>query len=93
MNTITMYSLYNCDSWRSSESMQLEYETLSECKMNDYLRKMIKSNPGDFNIDEHSNIDLDHDNLAELVENQNINFLDITIREINIDDDSVEIVG
>ena len=93
MNTITMYSLCNCDSWRSSESMQLEYETLSEHKMNDYLRKMLKSNPGDFNIDEHSNIDLDHDNLTELVENQNIDFLDMTIREINIDDDSVEIVG
>lgn len=61
--------------------------------MNDYLRKMLKSNPGDFNIDEHSNIDLDHDNLATLVENQNIDFLDMTIREINIDDNSVEIVG
>ena len=93
MNTITMYSLCNCDSWHSSESMQLEYETLSERKMNNYLRKMIKANPGDFNIDEHSNIDLDHDNLAELVENQNIDFLDMIIREINIDDDSVEIVG
>lgn len=93
MNTITMYSLYDCDSWRSNESMQLEYETLSERKMNNYLRKMIKSNPGDFNIDERSNIDLDHDNLAELVENQNIDFLNMIIREINIDDDSVEIVG
>lgn len=88
-----MYSLYDCDSWRSNESMQLEYETLSERKMNNYLRKMIKSNPGDFNIDERSNIDLDHDNLAELVENQNIDFLNMIIREINIDDDSVEIVG
>lgn len=92
MNTITMYSLYGCDSWRSTDSMQLEYETLSERKMNDYLREMIKSDPGDFNIDEQSNIDLDHDNLAELVKNQNIDFLDMTIREINIDDDSVEIV-
>lgn len=88
-----MYSLYSCDNWRSTASMLLEYETLSERKMNDYLRQMIKSDPGDFNIDEHSNIDLDHDNLAKLVENQNIDFLYMTIREINIDDDSVEIVG
>lgn len=94
MEILTMYSLYNCDEWYSTDSMNLEYETLSNEKMNEKIREVIQENYDDYEdklLD--CGIDIDNDDLVEQVQNQAIDYLYLEVREINPQDKTVEIVG
>lgn len=46
---LTMYSLYDCDAWRTPESMSLEFETLDKQAMNDKIKEIIESDSDTFN--------------------------------------------
>lgn len=94
MEILTMYSLYNCDEWYSTDSMNMEYETLSNEKMNEKIREVIQENYDDYEdklLD--CGIDIDNDDLVEQAQNQAIDYLYLEIREINPQDKTVEIVG
>lgn len=90
---LTMYSLYDCDAWRTSESMSLEFETLDKQKMNDKIKEIIKNDPDTFNqhIQDY-NIDLDNDDLVDQVQNQAIDYLYLEIREIDPENKTVELI-
>lgn len=102
MKVLTMYSLYNCDEWRSTDSMRLEFETLDRKIINDKIREIIREISDDYE-DELINdyeaeladkgIDIDSDDLVEQVQNQAIDYLYLEVREINPQDKTVEIVG
>lgn len=40
-----MYSLYNCDAWRSTSSMSVEYETLERSAMNEKIKEILLGDP------------------------------------------------
>lgn len=44
MEILTMYSLYDCDEWRSTDSMTLEFETLDRKTMNAKIREILREN-------------------------------------------------
>lgn len=92
-NMLTMYSLYDCDAWRTSESMSLEFETLDKQKMNDKIKEIIESDPDTFSqhIQDY-NIDLDNDDLVDRVQNQVIDYLYLEIREIDPENKTVELI-
>lgn len=102
MEILTMYSLYNCDEWRSTDSMRLEFETLDRKIMNDKIREIIREISDDYEdefTDDYEDeladkgIDIDSDDLVEQVQNQAIDYLYLEVREINPQDKTVEIVG
>ena len=98
MEILTMYSLYDCDEWRSTDSMTLEFETLDRKTMNakireisdDYEDELINDNEAEL---ADKGIDVDSDDLVEQVQNQAIDYLYLEVREINPQDKTVEIVG
>lgn len=94
METLTMYSLYDCDEWRSTDSMTLEFETLDRKIMNAKIREIIRENYDEYEeVLDDEEIDVDSDDLIEQVQNQVIDYLYLEIREINLKDKTVEIVG
>lgn len=94
MEILTMYSLYDCDEWRSTESMTLEFETLDKEKMNSKIREIIRENYDDYEtVLSDNGIDLNGDDLVEKVQSQVIDYLYLEIREINLQDKTVEIIG
>ena len=94
MKTLTMYSLYDCDEWRSTDSMTLELETLDRKTMNAKIREIIREISDDYEAElADKGIDVDSDDLVEQVQNQAIDYLYLEVREINPQDKTVEIVG
>lgn len=90
---LTMYSLYDCDAWRTPESMSLEFETLDKQAMNNKIKEIIESDPDTFSqhIQDY-NIDLDRDDLVDQVQNQAIDYLYLEIREIDPANKTVELL-
>lgn len=86
--TFLMYSLYDCDAWRSSESMSLEYETLDRQTMNDKIKEIVEEYFAD-EVADHG-IDPESDDLVELTKQQAIDYLHLVVREINLTDKTVE---
>lgn len=94
METLTMYSLYDCDEWRSTDSMRLEFETLDKQAMNEKVREIIQDNYDGYKQElKDKRIDVDNEDLVEQVQNQTIDYLYLEIREINIQDKTIEIIG
>lgn len=94
MEILTMYSLYDCDEWRSTDSMTLEFETLDRKTMNAKIREIIREISDDYEAElADKGIDVDSDDLVEQVQNQAIDYLYLEVREINPQDKTVEIVG
>ena len=94
MEILTMYSLYDCDEWRSTDSMTLEFETLDRKTMNAKSREILRENYDEYEeVLDDEEIDIDSDDLVEQVQNQVIDYLYLEIREINLKDRTVEIVG
>lgn len=94
MESLTMYSLYDCDEWRSTDSMTLEFETLDRKTMNAKIREILRENYDEYEeVLDDEEIDIDSDDLVEQVQNQVIDYLYLEIREINLKDKTVEIVG
>lgn len=94
MEILTMYSLYDCDEWRSTDSMTLEFETLDRKTMNTKIREILRENYDEYEeVLDDEEINIDSDDLVEQVQNQVIDYLYLEIREINLKDKTVEIVG
>lgn len=89
--TIKMYSLYTCDEWYSDSSMSLELESLDKNVINKRIQEIIKLDPEIYNLEDR-HIDPDHDDLVELVLQQDIEYLYLEVREINTETKTVEIV-
>ena len=94
MKILTMYSLYDCDEWRSTDSMTLEFETLDRKTMNAKIREILRENYDEYEeVINDEEINIDSDDLVEQVQNQAIDYLYLEVREINPQDKTVEIVG
>ena len=94
MENPIMYSLYDCDKWRSTDSMRLEYETLDRNRMNDKIREVIQENFDDYEEELANNsINIDNDDLVRQVLNQTIDYLYLVIREIDLKAKTVDFVG
>lgn len=64
---IDMYSLYDCDAWRDTSSMSLEYETLERSAMNEKIKEILLENPESFELTNYLDSD-EQDELNELEE-------------------------
>lgn len=114
---IEMYSLYDCDAWRSTSSMSVEYETLKRSAMNDKIKKILLGDPESFELTNYLDSDeqdelneleeTDDDDsskkdfwekkleqlieengakdLVDMVEQQQINYLDLEIRKLDLE--------
>ena len=113
---IKMYSLYDCDAWRSTSSMSVEYETLKRSAMNDKIKEILLGDPESFELtncldsdeqdelneleetDDDSNKkdfwakkleqlieDNGAEDLVDMVEQQQINYLDLEIRKLDLE--------
>lgn len=109
--TVKMYSLYDCDAWCSWSSLRLNFETIDRKALNDRLKQMFIADPeaydlqniipadenGEVKVDDASLKDLvekqEVDDLVDIVQKQLVNFLYLEIREIKLDDETVELVG
>ena len=109
---IEMYSLYDCDAWRSTSSMSVEYETLKRSAMNEKIKEILLGDPESFELTDYLDSDeqdeleeTDDDSskkdfwekkleqlvekngagdLVDMVEQQQINYLDLEIRELDL---------
>lgn len=113
---IEMYSLYDCDAWRSTSSMSVEYETLKRSAMNEKIKEILLGDPESFELtdylasDEQDELneleETDDDSskkdfwtkkleqlieengaedLVDMVEQQQINYLYLEIRELDLE--------
>lgn len=113
---IEMYSLYDCDAWRSTSSMNVEYETLKRSAMNDKIKEILLGDPESFELTDYLDSDeqdelnkleeTDDDSnkkgfwakklkqlieengaedLVDMVEQQQINYLDLEIRKLDLE--------
>lgn len=110
---IEMYSLYDCDAWRSTSSMTVEYETLERSAMNEKIKEVLLGDPKSFELtnyldsDEQDELEETDDefskkdfwekkieqlvekngawDLVDMVEQQQINYLDLEIRELDLE--------
>lgn len=113
---IEMYSLYDCDAWRSTSSMSVEYETLKRSDMNEKIKEILLGDPESFELtdylasDEQDELnkleETDDDSsekdfwakkleqlveengaedLVDMVEQQQINYLYLEIRELDLE--------
>lgn len=64
---IDMYSLYDCDAWRDTSSMSLEYETLERSAMNEKIKEILLEYPESFELTNYLDSD-EQDELNELEE-------------------------
>ncbi len=64
---IEMYSLYDCDAWRSTSSMSVEYETLERSAMNEKIKETLLGDPKSFELTNYLDSD-EQDELNELEE-------------------------
>lgn len=64
---IDMYSLYDCDAWRDTSSMSLEYETLERSAMNAKIKNILLSEPEAFELTKYLHSD-EKDKLNEFEE-------------------------
>lgn len=64
---IDMYSLYDCDAWRDTSSMSLEYETLERSAMNEKIKEILLEYPESFELINYLDSD-EQDELNELEE-------------------------
>ena len=67
---IEMYSLYDCDAWRSPSSMSVEYETLERSAMNEKIKEILLGDPKSFELTNYLDSD-EQDELNELEETDN----------------------
>lgn len=115
---IEMYSLYDCDAWRTPSSMSVEYETLERSAMNEKIKEILLGDPKSFELTNYLDSDeqdelnelneleeTDDDSskkdfwekkleqlvekngawdLVDMVEQQQINYLDLEIRELDL---------
>lgn len=112
---IEMYSLYDCDAWRSPSSMSVEYETLERSAMNEKIKEILLGDPKSFELtnyldsdeqDELNELEETDNNfskkdfwekkleqlvekngawdLVDMIEQQQINYLDLEIRELDL---------
>lgn len=89
-----MYSLYTCDEWRSIDNMIPAFETLDRKTMNAKIREILRENYDEYiELLVDNKINIDSNDLVEQVQNQVIDYLYLEIREINLKDKTVEIVG
>lgn len=94
MEILTMYSLYTCDEWRSIDNRIPAFETLDRKTMNAKIREILCENYDEYiELLVDNKINIDSDDLVEQVQNQVIDYLYLEIREINLKDKTVEIVG
>lgn len=113
---IKMYSLYDCDAWRSTSSMSVEYETLKRSAMNKQIKEILIGDPKSFELTSYLDSDeqdalneleeTDDDSskkdfwakkleqlveengaedLVDMVEQQQINYLYLEIRELDLE--------
>ena len=110
---IEMYSLYDCDAWRSTSSMSVEYETLKRSAMNEKIKEILLGDPESFELTDYLDSDEqdeleetdddsnkkdfwekkleqlieenDAKDLVDMVEQQQINYLDLEIRKLNLE--------
>lgn len=113
---IEMYSLCDCDAWRSTSSMSVEYETLKRSAMNEKIKEILLGDPESFELTDYLDSDeqdelneleeTDDDSskkdfwakkleqlieengaedLADMVEQQQINYLDLEIRKLDLE--------
>ena len=88
-NKITMYSLYDCDKWRSTASMSVIFETLSLQALNDKIKELLTED--DTYLSEDDSIDVDNDDLVESVAYQKIDCLYLEKRIIDLNAQIVEL--
>ena len=88
-NKITMYSLYDCDEWRSTASMSVIFETLSLQALNDKIKELLTKD--DAYSSEDDSIDVDNDDLADSVACQKIDCLYLEKRVIDLNAQTVEL--
>ena len=110
---IEMYSLYDCDAWRSTSSMSVEYETLKRSAMNEKIKEILLGDPESFELNDYLDSDEqdeleetdddsnkkdfwekkleqlieenDAKDLVDMVEQQQINYLDLETRKLNLE--------
>ena len=110
---IEMYSLYDCDAWRSPSSMSVEYETLERSAMNEKIKEILLGDPESFELTDYLDSDEqdeleetdddsnkkdfwekkleqlieenDAKDLVDMVEQQQINYLDLETRKLNLE--------
>ena len=110
---IEMYSLYDCDAWRSTSSMSVEYETLKRSAMNEKIKEILLGDPESFELTDYLDSDEqdeleetdddsnkkdfwekkleqlieenDAKDLVDMVEQQQINYLDLETRKLNLE--------
>lgn len=70
---LILYSLYDCDIQHSWSSMRPRYDTLSHHKMNEMIKIILKETYPEEIKD--LNLNLDHDDLVDLVDSQDIDYL------------------
>ena len=85
---IEMYSLYDCDAWRTPSSMSVEYETLERSAMNEKIKEILLGDPKSFELTNYLDSD-EQDELNELEEtdddsSKKDNYLDLEIRELDL---------
>lgn len=83
-NEITLYSLYDCDDWRSTDTMTpnaLLFETISKNSLNDKLKELLTED--DDYRDANMAIDTSKD-LVAMAQNQQINNLHLITKKINL---------
>ena len=88
-NEIIMYSLYDCDAWRTYSSMSVLFETLSRTAMNNKIKELLTKD--DTYVDTDMPIDVDHEDLVKLVASQAIDYLHLEKRVLNLTDQTVEL--
>ena len=110
---IEMYSLYDCDAWRSTSSMSVEYQTLKRSAMNEKIKEILLGDPESFELTDYLDSDEqdeleetdddsnkkdfwekkleqlieenDAKDLVDMVEQQQINYLDLETRKLNLE--------
>lgn len=89
-NEITLYSLYDCDDWRSTSSMTpnaLVFETISKNSLNNKLKELLTED-NDYR-EANKAIDTSKD-LAAMARDQELNNLYLIAKTINLVTGEVE---
>lgn len=86
---IIMYSLYDCDAWRTHSSMSLLFETLNRTAMNDKIKELLTED--DTYVDTDMPIDVDHEDLVKVVAIQTIDYLYLEKRVLNLTEQTVNL--
>lgn len=83
-NEITLYSLYDCDDWRSTSNMTpnaLLFETINKNSLNDKLKELLTKD--DDYREANKAIDTSKD-LVSMARDQQLNNLHLITKKINL---------